>query len=529
MGYSKTPSVKARIRKLLQDLTAGIYEKDMVLSLALLSSIAGESIFLLGPSGVAKSLVARRLKYAYKDDKVFEYLMSRFSTPDELFGPLKISELKNNDKYERNIDNYLPTATVVFLDELWQAGPSLQHALLTVINEKLFRNGEYEIKVPMKALVSASNELPSKNEGLEALWDRFLIRVTVGNIQDKQKFHEMTEMASGIEPSIPDEDKITENDYLAWSRSIDVIGIPQNIRHVIDIIRNHIVDYNTNTDTDASAAMYVSDRRWRKIVRLMRTSAFLNNRLEVDIMDCFLIRHCIWHDETQIEAAGSIVQNAIEKHGYSAAFDFDSFDKALELFKAEIKKETVYTKDEQFDVLYIPVPGYYEIENPPNQNMKLLLQYDYHRLTNSHQSITLSFTHPSDNEVKSCGLYNIRKGTSRFEIVVENSEYQLRTVTHGRIYRKTRKPAPDIEKKWDCRVVYFLDMLQNAKAKVEEYKQKDAPYLRENLFVEPEYAVSVESHVPNLLKEIEKKELDITLAQNAYKKIKNEEVVLDDG
>ncbi|MDR3337586.1 MAG: AAA family ATPase, partial [Treponema sp.] len=201
MGYSKTPAVKMRIRKLLQGLTAGIYEKDRVLALALLSSIAGESIFLLGPSGVAKSLVARRLKYAYKEAKVFEYLMSRFSTPDELFGPLKISELKNNDKYERNIDKYLPTATVVFLDEIWKAGPSIQNALLTVINEKLFRNGEYEIKVPMKALISASNELPSKNEGLEALWDRFLIRVTVGSIQDKQKFHEMTEMASGIEPS----------------------------------------------------------------------------------------------------------------------------------------------------------------------------------------------------------------------------------------------------------------------------------------------------------------------------------------
>jgi MoxR-like ATPase len=261
----------------------------------------------------------------------------------------------------------------------------------------------------------------------------------------------------------------------------------------------------------------------------MRTSAFLNNRKEVDLMDCFLIRHCIWHDETQVESAGAIVQNAIEKHGYSAAIDFDSFDKALESFKAEIEKETVYIKDEQFDVLCIPIPGYYEIENPPNQNMKLLLQYDYHRLTNSHQSITLSFKHPSLNEVKSCGLYNIRRGTSRFTIMIEDIEYQLQTVTHGRIYRKTRKPAPDVEKEWDSRAVSFLDMLQNAKAKVEECKNKDAPYLHENLFVEPEYAVGVELHVPNLMKEIEKKELDISLVQNAYKKIKNEEVMIDHG
>jgi MoxR-like ATPase len=523
--------VKARIQKLLQGLTAGIYEKEAAISLALLSSIAGESIFLLGPPGVAKSLVARRLKYAYKDARVFDYLMSRFSTPDELFGPIKISELKNNDKYERNIDNYLPAATVVFLDEIWKAGPSIQNALLTVINEKLFRNGEHEIKVPMKALVSASNELPSKNEGLEALWDRFLIRLPVGSVQDKKKFHEMTEMAYGIEPAIADEDKITESDYLAWGRSIDLIGIPQNIRHVIDIIRNHIADFNTNSNNadDTGTTMYVSDRRWRKIVRLMRASAFLNDRTEVDLMDCFLIRHCIWHDETQIEAAGAIVQKAVEKHGYSAAFDFDSFNKILELFKAEIEKETVYVKDEQFDVLYIPIPGYYEIENPPNQNMKLLLQYDYHRLTNSYQSINLSFKHPSNDEVKSCGLHNIRKGNSRFTIMINDAEFQLRTVTHGRLYRKTKKPAPDVEKEWDCRVTSFLDLLQNAKAAIAECSQKDAPYLRENIFVEPEYAASVESHIPNLLKEIEKKELDITLVKNTYKKIKNEEAVFDNG
>jgi len=105
------------------------------LALALLSSIAGESIFLLGSPGVAKSLIARRLKYAYKDVKVFEYLMSRFSTPDEIFGPVALSKLKD-DKYERIVKNYLLATDVVFLDEIWKAGPSIQHALLTILNEQ---------------------------------------------------------------------------------------------------------------------------------------------------------------------------------------------------------------------------------------------------------------------------------------------------------------------------------------------------------------------------------------------------------
>jgi hypothetical protein len=242
-----------------------------------------------------------------------------------------------------------------------------------------------------------------------------------------------------------------------------------------------------------------------------------------------LIRHCIWHDATQNEAAKTIVQGAIAQHGYSAFVTFDTFATSLEAFKGEIEKETVYVKDEQFEVLSIPVTGYYEIEDPPNKNMKLLLQYDYHRLTLNHQSIPLSFTHPPDNEVKSCGLYNIRKGNTLFGIMIEGVEYQLRTVTHGRLYRKTRKPAPEVEQAWDCRVESFLSTLQNAKAKVAERAAKDAPWLRENLFVESDYAVAVETHVPNLLKEIEKKELDITAAQYAYKRLKNEEAVFGNG
>ncbi|MBQ8958075.1 MAG: AAA family ATPase [Bacteroidales bacterium] len=154
---------KAQISALLKQLSEGVFEKRRILAVALLSTVAGESIFLLGPPGTAKSLVARRLKQAFKDGKSFEYLMSRFSTPDEIFGPVSISLLKNEDRYERVVEGFLPTAHIVFLDEIWKASPSIQNALLTAINERIFQNGDKTLYLPMKALIAASNELPAED------------------------------------------------------------------------------------------------------------------------------------------------------------------------------------------------------------------------------------------------------------------------------------------------------------------------------------------------------------------------------
>jgi MoxR-like ATPase len=169
----------------------------------------------------------------------------------------------------------------------------------------------------MKALISASNELPSKGEGLEALWDRFLVRLIVDGVKEKQSFNDMiSKTLNSYGDTVGEELKISDDEYKKWNTQIEEIEISENVFNVIHVIRTFIDQYNQREENKKNA-IYISDRRWRKIVRLHRTSAFLNDRKAVDLMDCFLIKHCLWNQTEQIQAVSQFVGEAIQKHGYS--------------------------------------------------------------------------------------------------------------------------------------------------------------------------------------------------------------------
>ena len=301
-----------RFKLLLQEMNRGIYEKNTEISLSLLAALAGESVILLGPPGVAKSMVARQLKTAFRDAQSFEYLMSRFSTPDEIFGPVSIQKLKISDTYERAVEGYLPTADVAFLDEIWKAGPAIQNTLLTVINEKIFRNGNREILLPLKLLVAASNELPAKGEGLEALWDRFVIRIESRPIKLEKNFRAMLlEAPTDFSGSTDFSDlKITAEEYAEWAEKICKIGVKEEVLDAISAIRKSLRAVNVDEAAERRN-IYVSDRRWKNIVRLLRTSAFMQDREEVDICDLLPIYHCLWQEPEERDAIRSIVIRAL--------------------------------------------------------------------------------------------------------------------------------------------------------------------------------------------------------------------------
>ena len=325
-----------RFKQLLGEMNRGIYEKETEISLSLLAALAGESIILLGPPGVAKSMVARQLKTAFREAQSFEYLMSRFSTPDEIFGPVSIQKLKTSDTYERAVEGYLPTADVVFLDEIWKAGPAIQNTLLTVINEKIFRNGNREMHLPLKLLVAASNELPAKGEGLEALWDRFVIRIESRPIKLEKNFRAMlldshadflgpTDFTdstdfSGFTGGLGHADfadnadfsdlKITSEEYAEWTERINKIGVKIEVLDAISAIRKSLRAVNVDEAAERRN-IYVSDRRWKNIVRLLRTSAFMQDREEVDICDLLPIYHCLWQEPEERDAIRNIVIRAL--------------------------------------------------------------------------------------------------------------------------------------------------------------------------------------------------------------------------
>lgn len=325
-----TTNRKERMRLLLKQLSAGIYERDYPLAMALLSAVAGESCFLLGLPGVGKSLVARRLKSAFRGATAFEYLMSRFSTPDEIFGPVSISKLKDEDTYERLTDGYLPSADVVFLDEIWKAGPSIQNALLTVLNEKRFRNGRTEEELPLKAVIAASNELPAEGEGLEALWDRFVVRLVVPPLEGKEAFRAMICGHTHLATEVDEELQISNEEYRQWSQSIDDVEVDEEVLTLIDALRDELSPKSEEEDTIEN---FISDRRWKKLIRLARTAAFLEGRERVLTEECMLFASGLWNSDThrieRTERTERMVTGAIFRPLYNRLEEFKQTHKRI--------------------------------------------------------------------------------------------------------------------------------------------------------------------------------------------------------
>ena len=513
--------VKARIQQLLQQLNTRLYEKEKIMGLSLLSAIAGESIFLIGPPGVAKSLMARRLKHAFHQSKSFEYLMGKFSTPDEIFGPVSISKLKDEDKYERLTDNYLPGANIVFLDEIWKASPAIQNALLTVLNEKKYRNGEKEIKVNIQGLIAASNELPLQGEGLEALWDRFLIRHMVENIQDEILFNQMLVLnkRSSLKDVIEDGLKIKTEEYQSWAAYIDQIDVPPHILGLINHIRKTIAQRNASLEGEDH--IYVSDRRWKKIVNLLRASAFLNDRQAVNVMDSFVIADCIWQHTSQIREIADLVKGSIVSYGYKQLIHIESIQKELDSLQEEILKETQIVSIEKVKVVKVfkdqAEQEFVQIHNFWSEGNAFIRKADLVKFNNDQEAYIPVFEKTS-RSFRPFQTYAFKR-LDEFTFASKGKELKLETVEQDKEIIKPKVPSSVTTQIWDQRISLLLAQIDQDLKILGQRKSEDLAEAMDHLFINADHAKLIEESLKSSEHDIINLRLEIEKTQHQYAKI----------
>ncbi|QDT83886.1 AAA family ATPase [Gimesia chilikensis] len=272
--------------------------KDEIIDLLGICLVARENLFLLGPPGTAKSALVQDLSRRIEGN-IFDYLLTRFTEPNEIFGPFDIRKLREGELIT-NTEGMLPEATFVFLDELLNANSAILNSLLMVLNERIFRRGRETRALPTLMVVGASNHLP-EDSALGALFDRFLVRVRCNNVEPDQLSQVLT---AGWKMDV-------KREQTQGTMSIDEIRSLQNSLAQANFSQVQS-DYVALIHRMRKAGIDVSDRRAVKLQRLLAASAILSGRLKVNRTDFWILRS-IWHTEEQIEILASLVNDAIDQ------------------------------------------------------------------------------------------------------------------------------------------------------------------------------------------------------------------------
>lgn len=299
-------AVSTRFQQVARTLNTHFLDKQEIIRLMMVSAIAGEHMIIVGPPGTAKSAMIRMFA-SLLDATYFEYLLTRFTEPNELFGPVDIKEFREG-RYTRRIDNTLVRAEIVFLDEIFKSNSAILNSLLHVINERKFSNGPQVIDVPLISLFAASNEVPN-DDNLSAMFDRFLLRV-LSDVLDSYHFHEL--MVRGVANEIR---KMTGADGeiqpIVTARQLR--DLQRRFDRFMVFPDDFMAKYKGLVFQIRSEGITISDRRAVKMLKLFAASAVFDGRTQVTDGDFFILRH-VWNNLDQVELLEEIVNPIVDSY-----------------------------------------------------------------------------------------------------------------------------------------------------------------------------------------------------------------------
>ena len=267
---------RQRLAEVIEYVGEGLIERDAQARCLVLAALAGEHVLFIGPPGTAKSELARRM-HRVIGGRYFERLLTRFTVPEELFGPLSLAAL-DEGRYERDIDGYLPTASIAFLDEVFKANSAILNALLTLLNEREFDQGALRIPVPLVSVVGASNEVPD-DEALRAFLDRFLLRCPVAPVSDEA----FERLLGRVDQPLGEGPRLAVPELAAAQQAGAAVVLGPQVQAALVSLRSFL----------KAQSIEVSDRRWVRLVRLLRIAAAANGRQQVCPDDLWLLQFLV--------------------------------------------------------------------------------------------------------------------------------------------------------------------------------------------------------------------------------------------